>query len=138
MLKQILFMGAAAFSFPALAQVTEPEMATQPPAGPTEQVTSPSETAPSAAAPTTQRATADQVSAIVDQEFAAYDADANGELSQTEFAAWMDKLRAASPQTPPVADSAAWAAQAFKMADADSSGSVNKAELVAFLSRAGK
>lgn len=137
MLKQILIMSAAAFSFPALAQVTDPQdPSAQAPVGSTDQMKAPGEAAPMGTAPAAKPATAEQVSAIVDQEFVAYDSDANGELNQTEFAAWMEKLRAASPQTPPVADAAAWSAQAFKMADADSSASITKAELVAFLSRA--
>lgn len=137
MLKQILFFGAAAVSFPALAQASQPVPGEDNAQAPTEQVAQPvADQAPAAAAASaTKPATADQIAAIVEKEFASHDSDANGELNATEFSAWMTKLRASSPQQSPEVDPATWAAQAFKVADADSSASVNKAELVGFLSR---
>ncbi len=134
MLKQILFFGAAAVSFPALAQAAQPVPGEDNAQAPTEQVAQPvADQAPAASAG--KAATTDQISAIVDKEFATHDSDANGELNAAEFAAWMTKLRASAPQQSASVDPATWAAQAFKVADADSSASVNKAELIGFLSR---
>lgn len=138
MLKQILFIGAAAVSFPALAQVAAPVPGEDNAQAPTEQVAAPvdepipeTQTAPAAGTP----ASSDQVAMIVEQEFGSHDSDANGELNNAEFTAWMTKLRAAAPQQGETVDAATWSEQAFKVADADSSGGVNKAELIAFLSR---
>lgn len=141
MFKQILFVGAAAVSFPALAQEALPTPGGDNSLAPTEQVAQPTpaqpdaepaQTAPGKAA---TRATSGQVTAIVDQEFPAHDADSSGELNAAEFAAWMTKLRAAAPQDAQSGDHATWATQAFKVADADSSGSVSKTELIGFLTR---
>ena len=144
MLKQILFLGAAAVSFPALAQQTAPAPGSDNSLAPTEQVAQPTAgqpvtkpnstaqtTAPAAATP----ATAPQVEAIVEQEFPVHDSNSDGQLSAAEFTAWMTKLRAAAPQQAQAGDHAAWAAQAFKVADADKSSGVSKAELITFLTR---
>lgn len=130
MLKQILFVGAAIMSVPAMAQAMQPTDGAEHAHAPTEQAARPV----ADKAPTGQAASADQIAAILDKEFGIYDSDANGELSAAEFTAWMTKLRASAPQSPAV-DPATWAAQAFKVADADSSASVSKAELLSFLSR---
>lgn len=131
MLKQILFVGAAIMSVPAMAQTMQPTDGAEHAHAPTEQAARPV----ADQAPTGQAASADQIAAIVDKEFGIYDSDANGELSAAEFTAWMTKLRASAPQQSPAVDPATWAAQAFKVADADSSASVSKAELLSFLSR---
>lgn len=143
MLRHMLFVGAAAVSFPALAQeqppadpaaspMTEqtapmPDAATTPPAGETATQPAPSGTPASPA----------QIAQIVDQEFPTYDGDANGELNAEEFGAWMKKLRAANDPSADTESAAvkAWIDQSFQAADTDSSGGVNKAELTAFLSR---
>ena len=88
-----------------------------------------------AAAEATAASKADQVASVVDSEFATYDKDANGQLSTTEFGAWMVALKTASdPATK--ADSKAtktWVGQAFASADKDKSKSVTKEELTGFL-----
>lgn len=148
MLKQFLMIGAAAVSAPALAQATPPtdemappteqaEPAEPAPAEPMPSEPAPAEPAPSEPAASGTAATPAQVAQIVEAEFASYDGDANGELNEGEFAAWMKKLRAA---TEPGVDTEStevksWIGQAFAAADADKSTGVNKDELTAFLSR---
>ncbi|HEV2599764.1 calcium-binding protein [Sphingopyxis sp.] len=157
MLKQMLLIGAAAVSFPALAQSTppadpaSPPTATEPAPGPTS-TTPPADTAttpapapdasspPAAAsqpAPLGSAATPTQIAQIVDQEFPTYDGDKNGDLNETEFGAWMKKLRTATDPSvdPESADVKTWIGQAFASADGDKSGGVNKTELTGFLSR---
>lgn len=153
MLKQFLMIGAAAISAPALAQATpptdemappteqaepaEPAPAEPLPAEPMPSEPAPAEPVPSEPAASGTAATPAQVAQIVEAEFASYDGDANGELNEGEFAAWMKKLRAA---TEPGVDTEStevksWIGQAFAAADADKSTGVNKDELTAFLSR---
>lgn len=137
MLKQMLFVGAAALSFPALAQeqpATDP--ASPPPAEQPAPTAPTGDTATAQPAPSGTAATPAQIAQIVDQEFPTYDGDANGELDEAEFSAWMKKLRAA---TDPSVDTEAeavksWIAQSFAAADTDKSGGVSKSELTAFLS----
>lgn len=151
MLKQMFLIGAAAVSFPALAQTTDPM--TDPASPPTtaepaqvpDSTMAPAEPAPDASAPpaatesapSTAAATPAQIAQIVDQEFPTYDADADGALNTGEFAAWMKKLRTATDPSvdPESADVKSWIDQAFAAADADKSGGVDKAELTGFLSR---
>lgn len=157
MLKQMLMIGAAAVSFPALAQnqpmeqpappleqaepLPTPEPA--PDASPAPEASPlPTESAPPAdpvtePAPSGTAATPTQIAQIVDQEFPTYDGDASGELNETEFAAWMKKLRAATDPTVDVEseDVNNWIKQAWTVADADGSGGISKEELTGFLSR---
>jgi hypothetical protein len=154
MFKQMLLIGAAAVSFPALGQTTAP--AADPMSPPTTSeptpapdttmptnpapVPTPDASAPPAAdqsAPSSAAATPTQIAQIVNTEFPTYDADANGDLNEAEFSAWMKKLRAATDPSvdPESADVKAWIGQAFAAADADKSGAVNKTELTGFLSR---
>ncbi len=149
MLKQLLFIGAAAVSFPALAQEqpvpepTDPPTQTDPITDPmTEPVPQSAPVATPAPQPSTPpnegtAATPAQIAQIVDQEFPTYDSDANGELSETEFAAWMKKLRVATePGVDPESEAVkSWIGQAFAAADADKSTGVNKTELTGFLAR---
>lgn len=154
MLKQMFLIGAAAVSFPALAQTTAPAADPAAPTTATESVTAPDRTmpvepapapapdasAPAAAAeapPAGNAATPTQIAQIVDKEFPTYDADASGDLNNAEFATWMKKLRAATEPgvDPESADVATWIGQAFAAADGDKSGAVNKTELTGFLSR---
>lgn len=149
MLKQLLLIGAAAVSFPALAQTTEPvgdeaPPATQPAPAPTDSTApAPDASTPPAGdtaaepAPSGTAATPTQIAQIVDREFGTYDADANGALNEAEFAAWMKKLRAATDPSVDTESEAvkAWIDQSFTAADGDKSGGVDKAELTAFLSR---
>lgn len=90
---------------------------------------------PAAAAPTATAATpaaGDQVVSTVDAEFGAYDKDGSGSLSRTEFAAWMNALKAkANAGAKP---DAAYNNAAFKQADTNKSKSVDKQELASFLS----
>lgn len=153
MLKHMLLIGAAAVSFPALAQTTAPAAdpatapATAEPAPATEAATTPAEPAPArdASAPASAQpapsgaaaATPTQIAQIVDTEFPTYDGDKNGQLSEAEFGAWMKKLRAATDPSADVesAEVKTWLGQAFASADADKSGGVSKTELTGFLSR---
>lgn len=152
MIKQMLLIGAAAISFPALAQTTppasDPATTAQPAPAPSPDTASPapapgasttptppasSQPAPSGAA----AATPTQIAQIVEQEFPTYDGDKNGDLNEAEFGAWMKKLRAATDPSTDVesAEVKTWIGQAFASADGDKSGAVNKAELTGFLSR---
>lgn len=81
-----------------------------------------------------------QIAQVVDQEFATYDKDGDGALNKTEFAAWMDKLKASTPDAKPMpaAKQTAWNNAAFKQADADKSAKVDKTELTGFLSGSAK
>lgn len=162
MLKQVLLIGAAAISFPALAQEAPPSPGTTPPTeqpeaapmpdsapaptdttapAPTEPATdtmAPAQTAPASPAPSSSAAaTPAQIAQIVETEFPTYDGDKSGDLSSAEFGAWMKKLRTAQDPAvdPESADVKSWIDQAYGAADADKSGSVTKEELVAFLSR---
>lgn len=151
MLKQMFLIGAAAVSFPALAQTTDPmtDPASQPtaaePAPMPDSTMPPAELAPDASAPPAATepapsaavATPAQIAQIVDQEFPTYDADADGVLNAGEFAAWMKRLRTATDPSvdPESADVKSWIDQAFAAADADKSGGVDKTELTGFLSR---
>src|SRR3546814_7072373 len=64
-------------------------------------------------------ATPEQVAQIVNQEFPTYDADTSGDLSETEFATWMTKLRTATDPTvdPQSEQVKTWNGQAFAAAD---------------------
>lgn len=154
MLKQMLLIGAAAVSFPALAQTTAPAADPAAPTTATEPATAPDTTMPAEpapapapdasappaateAAPAAAAATPTQIAQIVEKEFPTYDADANGDLNNAEFASWMKKLRAATEPSvdPESADVKTWIGQAFAAADGDKSGAVNKTELTGFLSR---
>jgi len=150
MLKQILLIGAAAVSFPALAQSTPPASdsasaptttepapapdATSPAPAPDASTTPPASSQP---APSGAAATPTQIAQIVEQEFPTYDGDKNGDLNEAEFGAWMKKLRAATDPSADVesAEVKTWIGQAFASADGDKSGAVNKTELTGFLSR---
>ena len=161
MLKQVLLIGAAAISFPALAQEAPPSPGTTPPTeqpeaapmpdsapAPTDTTAPPAPTdtmAPASEAPaqtapapsSSAAATPAQIAQIVETEFPTYDGDKSGDLSAAEFGAWMKKLRTAQDPAvdPESADVKSWIDQAYGAADADKSGSVTKEELVAFLSR---
>ena len=137
MLKQMLFVGAAALSFPALAQETPMTDPTAPPPAEMPTAPAPAHEATAQPAPSGTAATPTQVAQIVDQEFPTYDADGNGELNEAEFAAWMKKLRAATDPSVDTESEAvkSWIGQAFAAADSDKSSGVNKAELTAFLAR---
>ncbi|MBK6414224.1 calcium-binding protein [Sphingopyxis sp.] len=163
MLKQMLLIGAAAVSFPVIAQTTAPAVDPAAPTTATEPATMPDSTmptepapapAPDASAPApaassppaatepapagaAASATPTQIAQIVDKEFPTYDADANGDLNNAEFATWMKKLRAATEPgvDPESAEVKTWIGQAFAAADGDKSGAVNKSELTGFLTR---
>lgn len=163
MLKTMLLIGAAAISFPALAQdqpaadpgappaQTETTPPASEPAPPAPEAAQPAPDAaepvptPDAATPPTAEpappagtpATATQVAQIVDKEFSTYDADSSAELSEAEFGTWMKKLRSASEPTVDVesAEVKTWIGQAYGAADADKNGTVSKVELTSFLSK---
>lgn len=142
MLKQMLLIGAAAMSFPAVAQAAPPASdptAPPPAAEPAPAPDASTQPAPASGqpAPSGTAATPTQVAQIVDQEFPTYDADSTGDLNEAEFGAWMKKLRAATDPSvdPESADVKTWIGQAFAAADGDKSKSVSKTELTGFLSR---
>lgn len=148
MIKQMLLIGAAAISFPALAQTTPPasDPATTAEPAPAPDTASPapapdaSTTPPASSQPAPSGAAAaspTQIAQIVEQEFPTYDGDKNGDLNEAEFGAWMKKLRAATDPATDVesAEVKTWIGQAFASADGDKSGAVNKTELTGFLSR---
>ena len=88
-------------------------------------------------APSGTAANSAQIGQIVGREFPSYDADKSNDLNQSEFAAWMKKLRAATePSVDPESEQVkTWIGQAWTIADADKSGAVSKEELTGFLSR---
>ena len=73
--------------------------------------------------------------AVVERDFATYDKDANGTLSQAEFGAWIGTLRKAAEPTfqPGSPDANKWIGQAFAATDVDKNKTVDKTELTTFL-----
>jgi hypothetical protein len=114
--------------------------ATTPQAAPASE-TSAAQPAPATdTAAATQPAPAEQVASVIDQQFATYDKDANGNLNEAEFGAWMVALKT---QTDPATDANApatksWNKAAFAQADKDKSKSLDKTELAGFLSPTAK
>ena len=163
MLKFVLLIGAAAVSVPAYAQETptadpaapapteQTDPATPPPAdqadpsmgqpapapAPAPDSMPPAGTTTAQPAPSGSAATPAQIAQIVNSEFATYDADKSNDLNQSEFAAWMKKLRTATePSVDPESEQVkTWVSQAWTVADADKSGAVSKEELTGFLTR---
>lgn len=142
MMKTMLLIAAATVAFPAVAQEQPPADTATPPSAEQstpmpEPSTPPAGEAATQPAPSGTAANAAQVAQIVNREFASYDSDANGELNEAEFAAWMKKLRAATEPGVDTESAAVktWIGQAFAAADADKSTGVNKTELTGFLSR---
>lgn len=163
MLKFVLLIGAAALSVPAYAQETptadpaapapteQTDPATPPPAdqadpsmgqpapapAPVPERTPPAGNTTAQPAPSGAAATPAQIAQIVNSEFATYDADKSSDLNQSEFAAWMKKLRTATePSVDPESEQVkTWVGQAWSVADADKSGAVSKEELTGFLTR---
>ncbi len=106
------------------------------PADPAAQPTQPAEAVAETTKPEgTPAASQEQVAQAVGRDFGSYDKDADGKLSQTEFADWMGSLRKASEPgfQPGTAEATTWANQAFTSADTDQNASVNKQELTVFL-----
>lgn len=156
MLKYVLLAATATMSVPALAQTspTPPSTAATPLMDPASQTTAtpPSDpmadtsttpaTDPAAQTPATpatqsaEAAPADAggVSSVVDQEFASYDKDSNGSLSKAEFGAWLDALKAKSPDAAKTGADPKYNDNAFAQADTDKSKALSKGELTAFLS----
>lgn len=129
MLKYALIAGLASASLPALAQKADktavaPHSSAQAysGAGATPIV------AGAAAATTTE-----QVSTIVNAEFATYDRNGNGMLEKEEFAAWMDALKARAPDGGDRPGDVKWNEAAFAKADTDKSASLTPDELTGFL-----
>ena len=155
-MKTVLLAGAAMFASPLLAQDMKTPDTTTMSSPATEQTASPStattpandSTAPAETAANPQAATetaqapantatpaASQVAAVIDADFGKYDADKDGNLSKTEFGAWMVALKTASdPNTKAESpEVATWVGQAFAQADVDKSAAVSKPELNKFL-----
>ena len=131
-----------AIAAPALAQqVAEPTT----PSSAADAIQTPAPVNAEAAAPA-QAATPAQAAAattptdpasILKNEFPAYDKDKSGELSQVEFSAWMNALKAANPQktvlTPE--QETAWLDKSFADADKDKTKSITLAELTSYLTQ---
>ena len=66
----------------------------------------------------------------VADEWAKYDAEKKGSLTQTEFAKWMADLRASAGQAPPDAN---WLGLAFTQTDANADKKISEEELTRFL-----
>ncbi len=92
-----------------------------------------SETAQSKPAAKPDPTSPEQVTTIVNAEFASYDKDGNGHLDKTEFAAWMDALKAKAADARDKPGNAKWNEAAFVKADRDKSTLLTKAELTRFL-----
>ncbi|MDV3455440.1 hypothetical protein RZN05_00475 [Sphingomonas sp. HF-S4] len=118
---------------PAPAQPTTPPA--QPDAAATPDTATTGTTGSGTTAAAQPAATQDQVAQAVGRDFATYDKDANGMLSDVEFGAWMSALRKTSEPgfVPGSAEANVWLGQAFASADSDKSKSVNQAELTTFL-----
>ena len=151
MLKSALFASAMIVAGPAFAQESQTPAPTAPTAAPGDA------SVPATPAESTQTATAggqdmagqapadqsastagqpaggDQVTTIINAEFATYDKDANGTLEKAEFAAWMDALKAKAPDGAGKPSDTKWNEAAFAQADKDKSTSVTKDELTGFL-----
>lgn len=127
MLKSLLMVSSVIIASPVIAQE-----------GGAVRESAPSSTPQAASAPPDQGAagaaeTTDQVSSIVNAEFATYDRDGNGTLEKAEFAAWMDALKAKAPDGGAQVGDAKWNEAAFAQADTDKSSSLTRAELTGFL-----
>lgn len=90
------------------------------------------------AAPNAATSREASVTQVVDAEFPTYDADKNGDLSQSEFSTWVLALHLKAESTGGTAkkDEAAkakWAKDAFASADADKNKKISKAEVSKFL-----
>ncbi|NJC33006.1 hypothetical protein GGR88_000480 [Sphingomonas jejuensis] len=154
MIKALLLSATMMAASPVMAQETAPQPQSTPPAEqaapadtlPAQPETAAedvvtSEAAPAAETATTEAATAeaattnsaDTVAQVVEAEFANYDGDADGELTQAEFGRWMTALRASQPGGAAEGDSASWANAAFAQADTDSNSKVSRGELTTFL-----
>ena len=159
MIRTLLCSTALLIAAPAVAQTATPAQATPAaPAAPAQAQSAPAQAAPAPSAPaqaqpapaqdpaqTTTEAQPGQpaagattVSAIVDSEFPAYDADKSGQLEKAEFSKWVvalkDQEMKSTGKTLQPAEVTAWADGAFVTADADKNGTVTKVELVTFLS----
>ena len=66
----------------------------------------------------------------VADEWAKYDAEKKGSLTQAEFAKWMADLRASAGQAPPDAN---WLGFAFTQTDANADKKISEEELTRFL-----
>lgn len=152
MLKYAFLAGAMAVASPALAQDMPVQDATGGQDAPMTQDTAPApdqtmtpapesdvqaeaESTISADASTQGAATPEQIEQLVDTQFATYDKDSKGELSEEQFGEWMVALRSASEPNlqPDAPETQQWIGQAFAQADADKNDGVSKTELTGFL-----
>lgn len=159
MLKLVITASALALSAPVMAQDMGMDSQTEPSMTPpmNEQVMPGDDLASDPAAPMqdqtgdsmTELESADQamtqdaepqpandsaaIEQFVEQQFPSYDGDGDGELSQTEFAAWMAPMHQAEKPDADAAAASAWAAQAFAQADTDGNAMVSKDELKTLL-----
>ena len=143
MLKYVFLAGAMMASAPALAQ-DMPAQTTQPapttteqsaPAQPPAQTAVPAQDSTVAAQPVAPT----QIADVVTKEFPTYDKNGDGNLSASEFDAWMVALKTASdPSTKATAPATkTWLSQAFAQADTDKNKKVSQTELTGFLSQKG-
>lgn len=147
MIRTVLLVSACMLATPALAQdmadpaTTTPETVTEAPATestatppadqavPADTVDADSATPEAAAGPA---AAPSAIAAVVEADWTTFDADKSGELSKTEFGAWMTKLRAGA-ESADATPAAEYNNAAFAQADADKNSAVTKSELTTFL-----
>lgn len=133
-LKRMVLAGSLIVAVPAFAQdMNGPAASTETPSQEEGGVAESS--VATAAAPAT---TAEEVSTIVNAEFATYDRNGNGTLEKEEFAAWMDALKARAPAGGDRPGDAKWNDAAFAQADKDKSASLTRDELTGFLGSTAK
>ena len=127
---------------PALIALTSfATAATAQPAGPADPAPAPAQSGPApvdspSATPDAPVAKASPAAQMVDREFSSYDLDKNGSLSETEFAAWVGKLRKPAADGAPQQDPQQFSASLFARADTDSNKEVSKSEMTTLLNAA--
>ena len=140
MFRYLTTAGAATLMMASAASAQQ----TQAPAEAPATQTAPAQTAPAQKAPAqaTPADTQAQVQQLVKAELPKYDADKSGDLSETEFTAWVMELRSkaeAGDPNAPKADAAAkaeWAKAAFAKADANQDKKADAGEVAAFFAAA--
>lgn len=124
---------------PAIAQQADPMATPAPTEAPATSEMGPEPMAePAPAAPAADTSREANVAKVVETEFPAYDTDKSGELSETEFSAWVLALHskaevAAGTAKKDPAAKAKWAKDAFATADVDKNKKVSKTEIGKFL-----
>jgi hypothetical protein len=141
MIRIFLTSAAMLIAAPAIAQTAtsaDPAGSASTTASPDAASPTPSTSGATSAKPAeATQATPGDIAKIVDSEFPTYDADKSGNLSKTEFAAWLTALKQqevkATGKAMSQTDLAAWADGAFATADKDKNAMVTKQEITTYL-----